>query len=218
MAVPALRPMGPAARLRDDSAVIHRQTEEEPFIVELMAGHRDAAAYVALAGQLRWVYDALEAEVAAVRETTPVEVAALLDPVLERVPALDHDLAILAGEPAPTLAPPLPETAAYVERIRLAAPSWPRLLAHHYVRYLGDLSGGQVVAAMLRRHYATPDAALTFFAFDGIESQGGYKTRYRAMLDALLTDPADYAAMLDETLAAYAANRAVFAALGQPAA
>lgn len=217
MGVPALRPMGPAARLRDESAVIHRQTEEEPFIVELMSGGRDAAAYATLAGQLRWVYAALEAEVAAARSTARAEIAALLDPVLDRVPALDHDLAILAGQPAPTLAPPLPATSAYVERIRAAAPSWPRLLAHHYVRYLGDLSGGQIVATMLRRHYAIPDAALTFFAFDRIESKGGYKTRYRAALDALLTDPADYAAMLDETLAAYAANRAMFAALGQPA-
>lgn len=43
MAAPALRPMGPAARLRDDAAVIHRQTEAGSFVGSV-GGSRDAAA------------------------------------------------------------------------------------------------------------------------------------------------------------------------------
>ena len=54
---------------------------------------------------------------------------------------------------------------------------------------------------------AVPAPRATCFAFESSRA---------ATLDGLLPDPAVYAAMLDETLAADAADRAVFAALGQP--
>jgi heme oxygenase len=204
---------GAAARLRADSATIHRQTEEEAFIVELLAGRRRLADYAALAAQLRWIYEALEQEVSAARASAPVRVAALFDPRLDRLGALDHDLRALNGAAPFAHAAPLTETAAYVDRIHAAADPWPTLLAHHYVRYLGDLSGGQIVADRLRHHYGIGDDALTFYAFDGIGSKGGFKTRYREGLDAVLADPAIYVVTRDEVIAAYAANREIFAAL-----
>jgi heme oxygenase (biliverdin-producing, ferredoxin) len=214
MTAVTVRSGGAAARLRADSADIHRRTEDEAFIADLMGGKRSVDDYVRLVVQLRWVYATLEREIARARTTLPPAVVALMDPRLDRLAALDHDLIALGLDPSGELDPPLPETTAYLERIGAAADAWPRLVAHHYVRYMGDLSGGQIVASMMRRHYAVSDDALTFFAFDGIDSKGGYKTRYRAALDALLVEPADYAAALDETLAAYSANRSIFAALG----
>jgi len=43
----------------------------------------------------------------------------------------------------------------------------PRLLAHAYVRYLGDLSGGQVIGARLRKAYGLPGLdGRRFYNFD----------------------------------------------------
>lgn len=202
-----------AARLRRATEDIHRLTEQEPFVVDLLAGRRRIEDYTALASQLRWVYAALEDAVATTRPTTPPAVAAMFDPRLDRLAALDGDLETLR-DPGAAVAPPIPATTAYVARIHAAVSDWPRLVAHHYVRYLGDLSGGQIVAAMLRRHYGLGDDALRFYAFDDLGSKGGFKTRYRAHLDAVLADPAAFERAADEAGAAYAANRAIFAALG----
>jgi heme oxygenase len=213
MSSTAASAIGAAGRLREATREVHRLAETEPFVVDLMEGHRDAAAYARLAGQLRVVYGALEAELVAARAAAPPGLAALLDPRLDRAAALDADLRVLGGHGVAALLRPLPATADYVARIRVAAGSWPRLVAHHYVRYLGDLSGGQVIAAMLRRHYGVPAEALTFFAFDSIGSKGAYKALYRERLDDVLGDGAAYAEALAETHEAYAANRALFAAL-----
>ena len=83
---------------------------------------------------------------------------------LARRTALDHDLALLSGFDVPA------STAAsrWLQRLRqLAAQSPHRLMAHVYVRYGGDLSGGQQLAphanAILGRQ-GLP--ALSFWVFE----------------------------------------------------
>jgi heme oxygenase len=200
-----------ARALRDATQDVHRRAEAEPFIADLMAGTRSRDDFTRLTGQLRPIYAAIEPAVAALRADG--RLADLLDPRLDRVAAIDHDLAALANGDAAALTRPLDATRAYVKRVRAVAGSEPRLLAHHYVRYLGDLSGGQIIASLMRRHYGIPDEALTFYAFEGIGSKGGFKTAYRRHLDVVLADPSFYDEMLDETRSAYEANRRVFAEL-----
>jgi heme oxygenase len=205
-------PSGTARALRDATLDVHRQTEAEPFIADLMAGRRSAKDFARLTGQLRAVYAALEPAVAAMRASG--RLTELLDPRLDRLATLDHDLGALANGDAADLVRPLSATRDYVRRLGAVADSPPRLLAHHYVSYLGDLSGGQIIATLMRRHYGIADDGLTFYAFDGLGSKGGFKTTYRRHLDAVLADPGFYADMLDETQRAYEANRRMFAQLG----
>jgi heme oxygenase len=198
--------------LRDATQDVHRRAEAEPFIANLMAGTRSARDFARLTGQLRPIYAAIEPAVAAMRARG--DLVDLFDPRLDRLAAIDNDLAALAPGDALALTDPLPSTDAYVERVMATAASAPRLLAHHYVRYLGDLSGGQIIASLMRKHYGIADHALTFYAFEGIPSKGGFKTTYRQHLDTVLADPAFYDEMLDEARGAYEANRLVFAELG----
>jgi heme oxygenase len=205
-------PPAPARALRDATLDVHRRAEEEPFIADLMAGRLSGAEFARLTGQLRSVYAALEPAVTDMRANGLL--ADLFDPRLDRLAAIDHDLRALANGDATGLVAPLATTRAYVDRLHAVADSPARLLAHHYVRYLGDLSGGQIIASLMRRHYGIGDEALTFYAFDGLPSKGGFKTTYRRHLDDVLADPAFYAEVLDETRSAYEANRLVFAELG----
>ena len=210
------RPVGrTAAVLREVTRDVHLQTEQEPFIVALMSGRLGAPDLARLTGQLRTVYAALEAHVLPFRDDPALR--PLLDPRLDRLAAIDHDLvelAALASADATALLEPLPATSAYVDRITAASASAPRFVAHHYVRYLGDLSGGQIIAKLMRDHYGVPASALTFYAFDGLGSKGGFKTEYRRSLDCVLVDETTFDAVVDETRAAYEANRQLFVALG----
>ena len=205
-----------AADLRTATQDIHLLTEQEPFIAQLMAGARSQADLARLTGQLRHVYAAIEAIVPTFR-SDPI-LGRLFDPRLDRLAAIDGDLANLVGG-ARVAAPadPLPATSAYVARIHEAATSRPRIVAHHYVRYLGDLSGGQIIASLMRRHYGIADAALSFYAFEGLGSKGGFKTTYRRILDELFVDRAFFDETVDEARTAYECNRRLFAALGAPA-
>jgi heme oxygenase len=202
-----------AADLRLATQDIHLATESNPFIVALMGGHLGIHDLARLTGQLRSVYAAVESAVRPHRQDQIL--GALFDPRLDRVGAIDADLRRLAGDEAARLTEQLPATVDYVARIHEVRHDGPRLTAHHYVRYLGDLSGGQVIATLMRRHYQAPDDALTFYAFDGLGSKGGFKAGYRKALDRLFEDHGTFDAVVDEARLAYDCNRRLFEALGE---
>ncbi len=199
---------GTAAILRDATSAEHRSTENRSFIAALMSGQLDLEAYGVYLAQLAHVYAALES-----REPSSDEPWMLGDAALRRVPSIDADLAAL-GMPDWRSIRPLPATVAYAEHVR-SLEGWLRPLAQHYTRYLGDLSGGQVVAAMLRRHYGATDAQLGFYRFDGIENLVQYKRAYRAGLDDLALTPLQQRELVEEARLAFRLNGAVFDALGE---
>src|SRR5690606_9237880 len=101
----------------------------------------------------------------------------LLSPELDRMPALERDMANLEGSDE---IPVLPATRAYADRIVAAAATPEGLLAHHYIRYLGDLSGGQVIGRRMARTYGFEgETATEFYGFPEIDSPKAYKDAYR---------------------------------------
>lgn len=198
-----------ADRLRQATAVAHENAERSAFVEALMSGELDADAYARLAGQLFFVYDALERVGDALRDD-PVA-GAVVDEKLRRLPFLTSDLASLGVDVSAV--EPLGSTREYVEAIEASQRDPARYVAHHYTRYLGDLSGGQVVAHRLRRLYGVGDEALTFFRFTGITKLKRYKDAYRDRLDALPLDADAVTRLTDEAVRAFAFNSALFAEL-----
>ena len=88
------------------------------------------------------------------------------------------------------------------------------LVAHHYTRYLGDLSGGQSVGRALHRAFDLNGAGLAFYDFP-IAKPKPYKDAYRARLDALDLRPADVDRVVEEVKVAFRLNQAVFDELGR---
>ncbi|MEM9564591.1 MAG: biliverdin-producing heme oxygenase [Actinomycetota bacterium] len=201
--------------LRTETAGAHERAEESQFVTELMEGGSCRGAYAMLVAQHRAIYHAMED----VLRTTYADdelLAPFLDPNLDRAAALDADLAALTGLPAIEAVGDrltvLPATRTYVEVLeRHHSPEV--LLANHYVRYLGDLSGGQIVAAHIRRRYDLDPACLTFYRFDAIDDRNAYKAAYRARLDAVDADQARRRAIVDAAVESFELNRAVFADL-----
>lgn len=198
--------------MREGSRAEHEAAEGSTFMAELLDGRLNATAYADLLLRLRRVYAALEETVAA-HATDPV-VAAVHDTALERLAAIDADLAHWAPGVDPESVDSA-AAAAYVDRIR-AGSAWGGLLvAHHYTRYLGDLSGGQAIGRVLQRTFDLPDGVgVSFYDFREIPKPKPYKDAYRARLDALELSHADVDRVVDEVKVVFGLNQALFEELG----
>ncbi len=202
-----------AARLRRATMADHREAETRTFISRLMGGEVPLAGFAALTAQYLIIYRELEA--AAERMRTDETAAAFADPALDRVPALTADLAHLYGPDWAGRVVPVEATARYAARLREHCHTSPaHFIAHHYVRYLGDLSGGQLVARRVAETYALSRDGLAFYRFDAIDDPKAYKTAYRRRLDALPYDEEQLDLVMAEAQLAFGLNAAIFAELG----
>jgi heme oxygenase len=194
-----------SVRLRSGTRLDHDAAQGSGFLDRLAAGALPRQAYADLAAQHWFIYETLE-QAAAAMSADPVA-GAFVFPELTRLPALNADLAALLG-PAPQLNA-LPGTLAYRARLRAVAFDRPwGFIAHHYTRYLGDLSGGQYLGRAIAKAYGLNGVGHRFFVFDGV-SPPAFRTRYRELLDGLAFSPADERNLLAEVTEAYRLNIAV---------
>ncbi len=192
-----------SAAMKEGSAEEHARAEQSPFVTELLAGRVNNQGYADYLLRLRVVYAALENAVRA-RRDDPL-VAAVYDPLLERLPAIEADLKHWKPNGGSEIQSPAAE--AYRERI--AAASWGgALVAHHYTRYLGDLSGGQAIGKILDRTFSLGGAGLAMYRFPMRAKP--FKDRYRARLDALHLDADAVRRAVNEVKVAFGLNQAVF--------
>ena len=194
-----------AQHVRESTLDAHRAAEERPFIVGLMRGELSLDDYTRYLAQFAHVYEALESR------TRRADDPAILDPRLDRSAVISGDLAALGVADWREEHPPLRATAAYTAHLQ-AIPSddLPRFLAHHYTRYLGDLSGGQAISRLVARHYAATDEQLGFFRFAGIDEIVPYKRAYREGLNGLALDDEGIDTFVEEVNASYRFNSAIF--------
>lgn len=211
-----------SARLRQGTATIHDDVEHTDFMVDLMEGRLDAEAYATLLTQYEVIYAALEERARAFADD-PV-FAAFHDPRLERHARIVADLAVLnssgagvgsgAGSGAESGAESGVVPAARDYALRLSAIETPEaMIAHHYTRYLGDLSGGQAIGTLMARHYGIGAEALTMWDFSALGKTKPFKDDYRGRLDEIAATGGDEQAVLDETIAAFEVNGALLSEL-----
>lgn len=212
----SLHPQALSTAVREQTAQAHEAAEHATFMHRLLEGSVPHEAVVDYTAQLWWVYQALEEAVYAARGTSIAQT--IHDPRLERTERLVSDLTALCGPTWRTKVEILPATENYAQHLRVLAASprqhAPRIAAHHYVRYLGDISGGQVIARRLQERYGLPAEALSFYDFADIGKIPPYRSAYRSHLDALELSPQQRADFLEEACSAFAANTAVFNELG----
>ncbi|MBN9612551.1 MAG: biliverdin-producing heme oxygenase, partial [Actinobacteria bacterium] len=173
--------------------------------------------YAALVAQHYFVYVALE-EAAGQLVQDPAY-AAFHPAGLVRLPALEADLEHLLGSDWRQIISPVPATEAYAARIReVAAQGWkPGILAHHYTRYLGDLSGGQAISRLMVRQHGFDGPGVAFYDFPELGDLRAFKESYRDALDVLGAglDDAERQRMIDEVREAYRFNTETFFDLGK---
>jgi len=80
-------------------------------------------------------------------------------------------------------------------------------VAHAYTRYLGDLSGGQVLGKITQKSLGlSGPEGLSFFSFPGVTSPNRFKQLYRGRMNAIELTAAERAAVLQEAVAAFELN------------
>lgn len=200
--------VGLAAQMREGSQREHEQAESSEFMAALTEGRISADGYAAYLAVLVPIYRALE-RVAADIGDDPIA-ARVIDPVLFRSAALESDLAFWS-QGRPRVAD-TPATRAYVAAIEACREHPVRYLAHHYTRYLGDLSGGQVIKTVLQRSFDLRHDGVAFYDFD-IAKLKIYKDQYRDRLDTAPLDAAQQYEVVDAVREVFALNGAVFAEL-----
>lgn len=175
-------PVGLSVLMRAGSETQHRHAEASPFVAALVAGEVSEAGYARYLALYRRVYLALES-VGRTLSANPVA-RRVIDPALHRGAAISADLAFWSSGAVVTDASPAVDE--YVARIHRTLDDPKRCVAHHYTRYLGDLSGGQAIGRRLTRNFRLPiGAGVAFYTFPDIAKPKLYKDAYRARLDAL---------------------------------
>lgn len=107
---------------------------------------------------------------------------------------------------------PTPSAIEYVNRIHKVAQDSPELLiAHHYTRYIGDLSGGQILKNIAQKAMNLGEHdGLHFYEFPGIDDEKQFKKRYSATLDSLPIDQEMADRIVDEANRAFKFNMDMF--------
>ena len=203
--------------IRETSWSDHSDSEGASFMEDIMRGRGSKQDYIDLVAQHYFMYEALEA--ATEQVAGEAWFAGFHLPALVRMPALEADLEYLIGADWRDQISATPATAAYAARIReVGDAGWvPGVVAHHYTRYLGDLSGGQMIAKLVAKQHDLASEGIAFYDFTALGTIAAFKNDYRAALDRLGAelDDAERTRMLDEVRAAYGFNTAVFADLGR---
>lgn len=97
----------------------------------------------------------------------------------------------------------------YVDRIHKVGQEDPVLLvAHAYTRYMGDLSGGQVLKKVAQRALKLPPTGegVQFYHFDAIHSAKAFKQLYRSRMNDLDLDAETKKKLVDEAIRAFQLN------------
>ena len=203
-------------RLKSATKGLHDEVERGPFMRALLRGRLDRAAYCAMLRNLHDIYAVLEAALES--HAGHPGLKPLLLSGLARHDALAHDLEALHGPEWARELEVLEACKSYVQHLRHLALSAPeRLAAHVYVRYLGDLSGGQllkpIVAKSLQLSAGTGTA---FYDFGSAAEVDTLKRRFRAGLDQVAAAHAGHvSAVVDEARASFELHRALFGELAR---
>ena len=203
-----------AGRLRIGTRALHATAERSGIMKTLLGGRIRRGAYCLLLRNLAVLYDALER--ALDHHAASPFVAPVRMPELFRTAALHEDLLTLAGQ-GWTRLPVTGSMASYVSRITEISGERPWLLAAHaYVRYMGDLSGGQLLRDIVRDSLGLEgEEGTAFYRFGTAERVDALKRRFREGLNQLPADGGEDA-MVAEANAAFALHVLMFEELEGP--
>ncbi|NXG64084.1 HMOX1 oxygenase, partial [Hemiprocne comata] len=201
--------------MKEATKEVHEQAENTPFMKNFQKGQVSLQEFKLVTASLYFIYSALEEEIEH-NKNNPVYAPVYFPVELHRKAALEKDLEYFYGRNWREEIPCPEATRKYVERLHYVGKNHPELLvAHAYTRYLGDLSGGQVLKKIAQKALQLPSTGegLAFFTFDGVSNATKFKQLYRSRMNALEMDLATKKRVLQEAKKAFLLNIQVFEAL-----
>ncbi len=201
-----------ARQLREGTKKAHTMAENTGFVSCFLKGVVDRSSYRKLLADLYFVYKAMEDEIEQLALKSHPIVSSISFPELKRCQSLENDLFFYFGENWTSEVKPTVSAMAYVERIKKVSKEFPELLiGHHYTRYLGDLSGGQILKKIAQKAMQLGDHdGLRFYEFDLIANEKSFKEHYSQVLNSLPIDQLMADQIVEEANLAFKFNMDIF--------
>lgn len=199
-----------AQQLREGTTKSHSMAENVSFVKSFLGGVVDKNSYRKLVANLYFVYEAIEEQIENNKDNTAV--LAVYFPELYRKNSLIEDLDYYYGSDWLNKIKPSSATQLYVDRIHKIGYSSPELLiAHSYTRYIGDLSGGQILKKIAQNAMQLPDNLGTaFYDFKLISDEKKFKELYRQSLNDIPLDKKQIDQIIAEANIAFNLNMKIF--------
>ena len=198
-------PDGVVTSLYLRTKTLHVEAERSGIIRDLLRGEASREGYALLLRNLLPAYQAMEQGLE--RHLRSPGIGLLAQYRLDRAPAIESDLLAICGTRWSDDLPLLAAGDLYAKRVAKASEGdGSRLIAHAYTRYLGDLSGGQILQRLLARSPGLQPAELTFYDFPRFSDLDALKADYRKALDHAGAVAADRRALVEEAAIAFSLN------------
>ncbi|MGB3493761.1 MAG: heme oxygenase (biliverdin-producing) [Elainellaceae cyanobacterium] len=199
-----------ATKLREGTKKSHSMAENMGFVKCFLKGVVEKNSYRKLVADFYFIYSAIEEEME--RHKDHPVLSKIYFTELNRKATLEQDLQYYFGNNWRSEIAPTESAKAYVQRIRDLSNNEPELLAaHSYTRYLGDLSGGQILKNIAKKAMNLGDGEGTaFYEFEAITDEKAFKTAYRQAMDELPISDETADRIVDEANAAFGMNMKLF--------
>jgi heme oxygenase len=199
-----------ALQLKTGTKKSHTAAENTKFVGSFLRGVISKESYRQLVANFYFIYRAMEDEMEKLRES-PI-VGPIYSQLLNRTNNLERDLRYFYGPMWRSIVVPTEQCQRYVNRIREVADDEPELLiGHHYTRYMGDLSGGQILKGIAEKSLNLKNnEGLWFYEFEGISDKKGFKTQYRNTLNTIPISQSMANAIITEANYAFRLNMYMF--------
>ncbi len=199
-----------ALQLKTETKKSHTAAENTKFVGSFLRGVVSKESYQQLVANFYFIYRAMEEEVDKLQDDSIV--GKVRSELLNRTEPLARDLRYYYGPNWRALIAPSEACQRYVNRIREVAEDDPELLVgHHYTRYMGDLSGGQILKGIAEKALDLREGeGLYFYEFEGIADKQEFKTKYRNTLNMLPINQSQANAIITEANWAFRLNMFMF--------
>ena len=196
-------------QIKEGTKKSHSAAENTNFVAQFLKGVLDPTEYRKLITDFWYVYTTMEDCIS--KSEDPL-VKQIRFKELERVKFLEEDLEYYYGPNWKDEAKPSEACNTYCYRINEVFNDNPYLLiAHHYTRYIGDLSGGQILKGIAEKALNPPlGKGLNFYDFPDVYDAKIFKTNYRRILDDLDLDQSQINALIAEANYAFRLNMYLF--------
>ena len=201
-----------AGQLREGTKKSHTMAENTGFVACFLKGVVEKKSYRKLISDLYFVYQAMEEEIEIlVNENHPI-IKPIAFKSLFRQGTLENDLKFYFGDDWQKEINISKSAEEYVKRIRLVAKKSPELLVgHHYTRYIGDLSGGQILKKIAKKALNLDgNNGLNFYEFENIDDEKKFKKEYSETLNQLPITQTIADQIIDEANKAFIYNMQMF--------
>ncbi len=199
-----------ATMLKEGTKKSHTMAENVGFVKCFLKGVVEKNSYRKLVTNLYFVYSAMEEEMEKLKDH-PI-VSQIYFKELNRKQSLEKDLFYYWGYDWREQIQLSPAGQAYVNRIREVAAKQPELLVgHSYTRYLGDLSGGQILKKIaVTAMNLNEGEGTAFYEFEDISDEKEFKNQYRQRMNDLPIDQATADRIVNEANDAFGMNMKMF--------